>query len=446
MLPQFDLSIMQKEKKQKGSIWLDSLFATIFIYLVMYLISNISAFKIFDAFDSIGQALEDMEMTDIAFSQMRDPLPPDTSIVLVNIGPLGRGEIADQLRIIDKYKPKVIGMDSFFKSYGPANDTLGSLSLADALTNLQAQLVMVARVEQSDSLAGLHEGDEIYDVLYVSDSMYTKNAHFAIANLDTQAEFQDDIKICRAFPPQREVISTGEKHIAFGAKMAQLYDPSSTEPLLSRNKEFEVINYRGDFANFFDDDPFATRFYALDWYQVLEEDFVPELIKDKIVLFGFMGEQFGAPEWEDKFFTPLNSKIAGRANPDMFGPVIHANIVSMIINRDYVDNFSETTENIIGLVLCYLNVLIFSLIYRSMGAWYDGATKLIQVLEVMIILFIIIQLFASYSFKLELTVGLFAIALAGDLLEIYYGVIRNAVLKLISRLTSNKVKVVESET
>lgn len=437
----------KKKKEVRGNIWLDSLFATIFIYLFMYIISNISAFKIFDAFDSIGQALEDMEMTDIAFSQLREPLPPDTSIVLVNFGPLDRQGIADQLKIIDKYKPKVIGIDSFFKGYGGEStmaDTLKTHYLADVLDNIQAELVMVAKVEQSDSLAAKHAGEEIYDHLYLSDSIFIKNAHPAIANLDTEAEFQDDVKICRRFPPQRGVVGQDTKYLAFSAKMAQLYDPSSTEPLLERDKEFEIINYRGDFVNFFDQSRFSTRFYALDWYQVLQEEFVPEMIKGKIVLFGYLGEEFGAAQWEDKFFTPLNTKIAGRANPDMFGPVIHANVVSMILNRDYIDSFSETEENIFGVILCYLNVLLFSLIYRKMGVWYDGLTKLIQVVEVILILFIIIQLFASVSFKLELSVGLFAVALAGDLLEIYYGVVRNTFIRLIDRF-SKKEKIMVDE-
>ncbi|MEQ8924892.1 MAG: CHASE2 domain-containing protein [Fulvivirga sp.] len=431
------------KQKIKGSIWIDSLFATGFIYLFMYIVSNISAFQIFDAFDSIGQALEDMEMTDIAFSQLREPLPPDTSIVLVNFGPLDRQGIADQLKIIDKYKPKVIGIDSFFKGYGyggTADDTLKTLYLSEVLTNIQAELVMVAKVDQTDSLAEIHAGEEVYDYLYLSDSMFIKNAHSAIANLDTDAEFQDDIKICRKFPPKREVLGTGEEYLAFAAKMAQLYDPSSTEPLLERDKDFEIINYRGDFVNFFDQSRFSTRFYALDWYQVLQEDFVPEIIEGKIVLFGYLGEEFGAAQWEDKFFTPLNTKIAGRANPDMFGPVIHANIVSMILNRDYVDSLTETQEIILGILLCYLNVLLFSYIYRNMGVWYDGATKLIQVIEVMLILFIIIQLFATVSFKLELSIGLFAVALAGDLLEVYYGVVRNVVMKLLDRVSKKKRK------
>ncbi len=425
------------KKIRKGNVWIDGVFATLFIYLFMYLVSLIPAFGIFDAFDAVGQALEDMEMTDVAFSKLREPLPPDTTIVLVNIGNLPRAGIAEQIRIVDKYNPGVIGLDSFFKGY--LDDTLGTLSLAGAITEAKAKVVMVGRIEQTDSLAKIHLGEEIYDHMYTSDSIFIGNTHVAMANLDSDAAFQDDVKICRRFPPKR-TLTSGETYMAFAVKIAELYKPGITEELFKRNNDFEIINYRGDFVNFFEEDKFATRFYALDWDQVLNEDFVPGLLKDKIVILGFLGAQFGAPEWEDRLFTPLNPKIAGRANPDMFGPVIHANIVSMILNRDYVDSFSRAVEIILGVLLCYLNVLLFSYVYRTSGVWYDGVSKLIQVTEVILILFFIIQIFSSFSFKLELTYGLIALALAGDLLEIYFGVVKNLYTRAGRRLMFRKRK------
>ena len=429
------------KKVKKGNLWIDSIFATVFIYLFMYVVSLVPAFGIFDGFDAVGQALEDMEMTDVAFSKLREPLPPDTTIVLVNMGNLPRAGIAEQIRIVDKYDPKVIGMDSFFKGY--LDDTLGTLSLASAITEAKTEIVMVGRIEQTDSLAKIRQGEEIYDHFYTSDPMFTEGTHVAMANLDSDATFQDDVKICRMFPPKR-TLTNGDTHIAFAAKIAEIYQPGITEELFKRKNDFEVINYRGDFVNFFEEDKFATRFYALDWDQVLNEDFVPGLLKDKIVIFGFLGAEFGAPEWEDRFYTPLNPKIAGRANPDMFGPVIHANILSMILNRDYVGSFSRAVEIILGVILCYLNVLLFSYVYWKYGVWYDGVSKLIQVTEVILILFFIIQVFSSLSFKLELTYGLIALALAGDLLEIYFGVVKNLYTRAGRRLMFRKGKPVNA--
>jgi len=429
----------KKEKVSKLAVFIDSIFATIFILLFMLSLQLLLQKVNLEGLDAIGQALDDMEITDYAFSTVReDSVSADPNIVIINIGPLDRSGIADQIRIADKFGAKVIGVDSFFKGYN--GDTLGSYNLANAIANARAEVVMVAKVDQSDSLVGIEEATELYDHIYISDSMFIQNTHLAMANLDTDADNQDDVKICRAFPPTRTLISGGEAYIAFGAKMAQLYDSSKIDKLLERENEYEVINFRGDVLlspNYVDytnftlgsrvvDDKYMC-FEVLDYDQVLAEDFVPEMIKDRIVLIGYLGERLGAPEWEDKFFTPLNNKIAGRANPDMYGPVIHANIAAMVLNGDYVDGFEESTENILGILLLFINVLLFSIIYHTMDAWYDGITKLIQLVEIIALTFVVVVVFSSYNFKMELAIAFFGIALVGDLLEIYYGVIKNII-------------------
>ncbi len=432
---------MKDEHGKKVNIWADSVFATIFVLLFMLGLQKAFQVVNLEGFDSIGEALEDMEITDHVFSNLRDTVSIDDNIILVNFGPLTRGGIAEQIRILDKYKPKVIGIDIFFPDR--KEDTLADLSLANAIVSATSEVVMVARVEQSDSLFAVAEGEEIYDVLYKSNPIFIQNTHLAIANLDTDAENQDDVKICRKFPPQRTLINGGGTHIAFGVKMAQLFDSTKIDKILERDKDFELVNYRGDvfLRPFFfnqaagtfemrDQQDKYTRFQALDWNHVLEEDFAPEMIEGKIIILGYMGEQLGGVQWEDKFFTPLNTKIAGRANPDMYGPVIHANITSMILNEDYIGGFSETTETVLGILLLFINVYLFSVIYHRMGAWYDGITKLIQVIEIIALTLIVIHIFSYYNFKMELAIGFFGIALVGDLLEIYYGVIKNVFNKI----------------
>lgn len=428
---------MKDERGKKVNIWADSVFATIFVLLFMVGLQKAFEVVNLEGLDAIGQALEDMEITDYAFTELRtDSLAPDPNIVIVNMGPLDRSGIAQQVRIADKYGAKVIGIDSFFK--GLNGDTLGSYSLAGAIANAKAEVVMVAKVDQSDSLMEIPDAIDLYDHLYISDSMFFENAHLAIANLDTEAENQDDVKICRAFPPQRTLINGGGTYIAFGAKMAELYDSTKVAKLLQRNNEYEVVNFKGDVllsANFLDyttftlgerilDDKYMC-FEVLDYDQILAEDFAPEMIKDRIVLIGYLGDRLGATQWEDKFFTPLNSKIAGRANPDMYGPVIHANIAAMVLDENFVNGFSGATESILGILLLFINVFFFSIIYHKMGAWYDGITKLLQLVEIMGLTFIVVVIFSSYNFKMELAIAFFGIALVGDLLEIYYGVIKN---------------------
>src|SRR5690606_20383281 len=145
--------------------------------------------------------------------------------------------------------------------------------------------------------------------------------------LPTGAKYQDDVKISRSFFPRVDV--NGEEALAFSVKLAMAYDSAVTAKFLARGKDEELINFRGNFemvdvrqAALKDEHLAATNFpsmfFALDVRQVLMEDFDPSVLRDKIVILGYLGDTFGDPAWEDKFFTPLNLKIAGRANPDMF--------------------------------------------------------------------------------------------------------------------------------
>ena len=138
-----------------------------------------------------------------------------------------------------------------------------------------------------------------------------------------------------------------------------------------------------------------------------------------------LGEDLETESWSDKFFTPLNRNYAGKANPDMFGVVIHANIVSMILNEDFVNTLTEWQMVVLAVFICFLNVALFSWIYRRLPRWYDGLTKLVQLVEIMLMVFLMVMVFHWFNFKLNLTYTIDAVALSGDSLEVYYGVVKN---------------------
>ncbi|MEL7006443.1 MAG: CHASE2 domain-containing protein, partial [Bacteroidota bacterium] len=392
-------------------------------FILMWGIYTFLQLPIFDAFNPISVALSDFEMTDIAFSKMRgrDDVPSDTNVVVVNISApyiIKRSDFAQQVRIINKYDPKVIGVDSFYDV--PKSDTLGDLLLADALSEVK-NLVMVTSLIYNES-------NETYDSLRRSWEPFRANAHEGFANLDTDANVQQDFKACRQFPPTKMV--NGEKQLAFSVKVAELFNPAAAKRFLDRNNEWETINYSGNIVDLHNASDFSGKFTFLDWDTVLDENFEPSLIKDKIVLFGFAGENIFDTSWDDKFFTPLNRHYAGKTNPDMYGVVVHANIISMILQDAPIDSLSIFWDIVLGVLLCFLNVVLFSIIYHKLPKWYDGLTKLIQLAEVLVLVFIIILVFANSSFSLNLTIGLAAVALAGDSLEVYYGVVDNLIVRI----------------
>ncbi|MFT6965969.1 MAG: CHASE2 domain-containing sensor protein [Marivirga sp.] len=401
------------------NIWVDSLVATGFIFFVMYALSGL--FSAFEAIDPIGEALDDVEFTDIVYSKLRADPHAEEDVVIVNMGSLPRKYVAEQIRIINKYNPKIIGIDSFFP-YPKEGE--GDSVLAAALNEVE-HLVMASKML---NFVEEENGNWYYDSLKLSAPAFRSNAQFAFANLVTdEGVEQEDVKTTRSFSPTLPHKGDSSS-LAFAVKIASLFAPEKTERFLERNNEIEHINYKGNTLG--SKSNFATTFSALDVEQVLYEEFVPEMIEGKIVLFGFLGNYFGDRyNVEDKYFTPLNEKYAGRGEPDMYGVVIHANIISMILDEKYVETIGQNYKYLIAIILCYFNVAAFMWVYYRLPAWYDGITKLAQLLELLILVAIIIYAYHLYGWILELTLAMAAVAVVGDSLEVYNGVVKNLFTK-----------------
>ena len=388
--------------------WVDSVLATAFIFALI--IFGGGVFSAFEVLNPIGEAISDMDVTDIVFSKLRkDPdAHQNDDIVIVNIGNLNREGIAKQLDIIQENNPSVIGIDAFFRRMqDPWQDSI----LATSMNQIE-NLVLVTKLNHYNASLGR------FDTLETSNPIFLENAHQGFANLITPAKEQDNFKVCRSFSPI-EWTSDGKQEL-FALKLAQIYDPRAANRFRERQNPVEFINYGGNIvrANSKNSE-FTNKFMVLDWMDVFEGNFVPEVFKDKIVILGYLGEDLNDTSWEDKLYTPLNNEYAGRTNPDMYGVVVHANILSMILNGNFIDSMSERTAMIVGVVLCFLNVICFSLIYRLLPRWYDGLTKSIQLVEALILLLIVVLVFHFFSYKINLTLGIIAVLFAGDSLEVY---------------------------
>jgi len=418
--------------------WLDCALATVFVFLALWGLFGLTKLNVFNAFDTIGEALADVEMTDYVFSTLRENPDVDENIVLVNIGMLSRRQIAEQITIISKYKPKVIGIDSFFDCHGANYDTLSCDALRDELGNQMlgeairaaGNVVLVTKLLRQDTTLK----DNEFDSLRRSDPLYRDGAMAeGFANLETDANFQDDVKTCRNFNPVMLVDDSA--HRAFAVEMALHYDSMRTNKFLKRGNLSEVINYRGNVFDIMSTTNYPQMFYTLDVVDVFNENFVSEMIKDKVVIFGFLGKELGDPSWADKFYTPLNKKLAGKANPDMFGAVVHANIISMILNQDYVEQMAEWQEIAMAILICFLNVALFSVINTYLPLYYDGITKLLQLIQLLAYSFLMVMIFNWYQFKLDITLTLAAVALVGDVFEVYMSLIKNLYLKFLARFS-----------
>lgn len=413
--------------------WLDCAIATVFVFLALWGLFGLTQLHVFNAFDSLGEALADVELTDYVFSSLRDEPNVDEDIVLVNIGRLSRRQIAEQVSIIARYKPRVIGIDSFFDCRGRNYDTLSCPPLADELGNQMlgeairsaGNVVLVTKLLRNDSTLAENE----FDTLRRSDPLFRDYALAeGFANLETDAAFQDDVKTCRMFNPV--MLVNDSAHRAFSVELAFQYDSAKTSKLINRQNFLEVINYRGNVFDILGTTNYPQMFYTLDVEDVYTENFVSEMIKDKIVIFGYLGDYLGDPSWDDKFYTPLNKKLAGKSNPDMFGAVVHANIISMIMNEDYVEQMPEWQEIGMAIIICLLNVALCLLIHTHLPLYYDGITKLMQLIQLLAYSALMVLIFHWHAFKLDITLTLAAVALVGDVFEVYVSVIKNLYFKI----------------
>lgn len=422
-----------------------------FVFFMMWGVSKITDLKLFSDFDGMSQAFKEFQITDIVFSRIRPDPTVDQRIVVVNLGNLSRREVAQQIHIISQYKPKVIGIDSYFNCEGRLRDSLNCPQLLDTLGNLllsdaikqAGNVVLVSKLLQKTTTSLNDELIDFYDSVEYSDLNFSMYAKHGFANLvtDPPAVYQDDVKQCRSFVPKYKI--NDEEQYAFAVQMCMMFDSAKTKRFLERNKDEEIINYRGNIEiqdirlkSIRQKETSTTRyplmFYAVDADQLLNEEVLPDLFNNTIVIVGFMGSYFGDPSWNDKYFTPLNKKVAGRANPDMFGVVVHANIVAMILNEDYVNELAEWMKFAIAFVVCFLTVLLFITIDYKLPLWFDALSILIQILLLIFVSGFMVFFFAAFEFKLDLGLTMAASALVGPSYDIYKG-FQNQIRKWLTK-------------
>jgi len=190
-----------------------------------------------------------------------------------------------------------------------------------------------------------------YKKLSRSISLFQKNAYSGYANLPSFNK--DNLNTIRTFKPR--IKYKGSFYNAFSTEIVYLYDKNCLKDLENREKESEIINYRGN----------INKFYFLNTDDLANPKINLNFLKGKVVLFGFTGAGIGPHIMEDIFYTPLNKKYAGKTIPDMYGIVIHANIISMLISKNYINSMPSWMNILFAFIVCYFNVLMISKIKKN---------------------------------------------------------------------------------
>jgi len=426
----------------------DNILILAFTAVVAFVIQSINLNL--DALNPIEKMFGDFDITDIYFHGIRakktevekgvkeNDIKADTNIVVVGIGKLPRKDLIPLLEIIRDQKPKCVGIDALFKKF--RTDSLNAPIDSAFGKTLQSMenLVMVTDITFKAATNRKIINDEIddpkFDSLITSHPYFTQNAKNGMANLITEgtrdkalrSDLAGGLATCRSFSPKE--ILNGKQELAFSVQLVKLFAPEKAEKFLKRNREVEHINYIGH----------HEKFGYLPYQQVFEMDEagakveLRNLLRNKIVLMGFTGEDFNimnVTSDEDRFFTPLSENYVGKAEKDMYGIHVHANIISMILNEDYIEAMPDWANYLITFLIAYIVTALFVFLHAKLDFWYDGLSLLVQFLLSILIVFAILQVFDTYKMKVDWSLGFLAIVFIPNLVEVYYG----AVTKIYER-------------
>ena len=386
---------------------IDSFIATIIVFLV---IEHFTLYQNLDFLNPFINIAQDWNITDVVFSKIRNDgrYKTDSNIVLVNVGNLSRREIAEEVKIINEYKPAIVSLDiRFTKRKSNEQD----IPLRNAF-NSTKKLVLPIKLNYDYN-------KEKFTSVTPCHPFFTKNAIMGFVNVIADRSYRnitdkelEEIeskyaKTIRKISIRENV--NGKTEYDFAARILQIYAPEKFNRLMLRKNNIQTINFRRNF----------DKYITLDVADVFKRSEKLKQIKDKIVMFGFLGPDINTKVSEDIFFTPLNPQFVGKSFPDMYGVVIHANVLSMLLDETYFYALPEWLNNIIKILILYFMMsgllllrykfdmlyepLSISLVFGSLFAWF----------------IFIVYLFNKWNLFIDLSDLFFYILLTVPVFELY---------------------------
>ncbi len=376
-----------------------SLIVTLLIFLFIWFLDFIRLNMHY--LDPFNNSLKDYEITDIVYANLsRRPQSVEEQVVLVNCGQPDRSRIAALVDKLTAAGARVIGLDLLFTElHGAQEDTL-----------LQQSLKKAGNVVLACELHEYNRDFDHFESRVGVNPFFAEHAALGYVNFPANAT-----KTIRLFSPQ-EMVQT-DTQPAFATAIVQQYAPEAVQRLLARKNKVERIFYRGD----------KSDFIRYEQAQVLDSLTLPELtmaIAGKIVLVGYVAEDVWANPLTDRHYTPLNKNYQGKSIPDMYGVVIHANVISMILQSKYIREAPAWLDRLLSVLFCYFNVLLIHWIYKKFHAAFHGITRALQIVEFILLFLVIALLFYFFRLRLEFSLGILALLLAYDIIMIYESLIK----------------------
>lgn len=329
----------------------DAFFCTIMTFIVAGILYF--AFVNLSILDPFEKAFKDFKFTDIFYSERINKEQRNNKIVIVNIKHADRFQIAQVIDKIDTQGPSVIGLDIIFEDRkSEFIDSILKSSLASAKS------LVTAYFHENDSVVNNHD--------YFQFNGETKG----YINLDLEGQNS----VIRNF---LGVKGDNNDEYAFATQLA-LKAGYLKETYAKKELKNQIpINYIGN----------KDIFLSFDIEEVLNKEEIPAF-KDAVVILGYLGDGNESFDIEDKHFTPLNSEWVGRAVPDTFGVIVHANILNMLSKGNMIYRVSKFSTYLLSFIVCFLTILLSIKLYIKSSFVFDVSEKLIQLILSIVLVYL----------------------------------------------------------
>jgi CHASE2 domain-containing sensor protein len=371
----------------------DTIFATLWVFIFIFGLGLIPLNLGF--LNPIKLGLKDFDFNDIYYSESKntDSIKIDNRITIINIGYEDREGIARMIDMVAEQKPKVMGLDVLFD--GPRDPAKDSILQATIKRNKNLVLAVKFQLDSSGKFAT------------VGNYFKTDSSIIGYVNFPTKG----DKETVRTYFPFKK-----DEHItlpSFSSALIKVFDPEAYKKIEKKGDKQILINYTRQYNE-------ANK-GKNEKYWVIEDFFNTPLdnsrIKDRIVLFAYVNTN--PLDIEDKKFTPMNEKYAGKSWPDMNGIVVHANIISMVLDKNYIKKVPSWANFLIGVVVCWLFMSFFIRYYLESHIWFHLVAKIVQVFSAILFIWIGIIVFERYRLKVDLKLSILVIIMAVDVIYFY---------------------------
>jgi hypothetical protein len=96
----------------------------------------------------------------------------------------------------------------------------------------------------------------------------------------------------------------------------------------------------------------------------------------------------------------------------------------MILNDRYINETPRWLSFLLSILLCYFNVILIHWVYVKFHEAFHGITRALQLVEFLILFFLVAYLFYAYRLSIDFSLGILSVLLAYDVIMIYESLIK----------------------